>query len=204
LHGDAGALDAVITRNSYGCLVLYAAHALFVDIDLRAPTFTEWLAGLLGKRRDPAGERLASLRAALQAMPSASFRIYRTAAGFRVLATSPAFEPGSSAAAALLQATGADPAFVQLCRLQHSFRARLTPKPWRVGLAAPPGSFPRDHPDDRAAFAAWLGEYQRTAAAWATCQFVETIGSGVVDRSISPILRLHDDFTRAQSQLPLA
>ena len=59
-----------------------------------------------------------------------------------------------------MKALGADPAFLHLCRIQGSFRARLTPKPWRCGQANPPGSFPRE-PEAQAAFAEWLAQYQR-------------------------------------------
>ena len=204
IHGPRDELDAVVTRNSYGCLVVNVAHALFVDIDLRHPTFTERLAAWFGSRRDLAAERLAELRRALQTSPDVSFRIYRTAAGFRVLATNPLFTPGSPDAEALMQLAGADPAFLQLCKLQESFRARLTPKPWRCNLPSPPGQFPREHPDDRAAFAAWLEGYNRVAAAKATCHFLEAIGPGSVHPSAASILRLHDDRTKAQSRLPLA
>src|SRR5262249_25527086 len=34
---DGGPMDAVVTRNYYGSLVLNAAHALFMDVDFAAP-----------------------------------------------------------------------------------------------------------------------------------------------------------------------
>jgi len=33
---------------------------------------------------------------------------------------------------------GADPPYRRLCRTQKCFLARLTPKPWRCGVAKPP------------------------------------------------------------------
>jgi hypothetical protein len=204
IHDSDNRIAAVITRNSYGALVLNAAHALFVDVDVPEPTLTDWLAALVGRRRDRAAERLAALRDVLRAQMGAGFRIYRTAGGFRVLATSPAFTPESSQTEVLLRAAAADPAFVQLCRLQRSFRARLTPKPWRLGLLPPPTTYPRDDADAQAAFDEWLADYTRASETRATCHFVESIGSELVHPSIAPVLRLHDEYTKARSALPLA
>lgn len=204
IHSSVDEREAIVTRNSYGCLVVNATRALFVDADLRSPTFTERLAALFGSRRDLAAERLAELRHTLQASPAMSFRIYRTAAGFRVLATNPTFTPGSPEAEALMRAAGADPAFLQLCKLQQSFRARLTPKPWRCDLPPPPAQFPREHPEDREDFRKWLENYNQVSASKATCRFIEAVGPGTVHPSVSPILRLHDDDTNATSSLPLA
>lgn len=158
IHDADDHLAAVMTRNSYGCLVVNAAHALFVDVDLPEPTLVERVAALFGRGRGRAAERLAALRDVLRSQPAASFRIYRTAGGFRVLATNPPFSPDSPQTEALLRAAGADPAFIQLCRLQRSFRARLTPKPWRLRLQLPPGTYPREDPDDQAAFCGVAGQ----------------------------------------------
>ncbi len=103
-----------------------------------------------------------------------------------------------------MRAVDADPAFIQLCHVQDSFRARLTPKPWRMGTKPPPGQFPREQASEQSDFAHWLEQYDRASAAKATCRFVEAIGPGTVDEAIAPIVRLHDDRTKATSGLPLA
>jgi hypothetical protein len=90
-----------------------------------------------------------------------------------------------------------------LCKIQESFRARLTPKPWRCGQPNPPVSFPRD-PEDEALFANWLEAYDRAASEKATCRFVEAIGWGRTNADTDRIVRLHDERTKAGSDLPLA
>jgi len=147
---------------------------------------------------------LARLREGLQRASGGSFRIYRTAAGFRVLATDRAYDPRSAETQALMTSIGTDPAFLTLCRIQESFRARLTPKPWRCGQANPPGRHPREAPAEQADFSSWLESYDRACQPMATCRFVESVGPGWVGEEIQPILDLHDAATRANAALPLA
>jgi hypothetical protein len=181
IAGPGGQPDALLTRNSYGSVVLNAARSMFVDVDATA-----------------------SPAARLRSSGAASFRVYKTAAGYRVLATDRLYTPGSGESETLMRHVGADPAFIQLCRIQDSFRARLTPKPWRIGKTAPPGDFPREDARLQRAFDAWLQEYDRAAGSKATCQFVETIGDGTIHPDVAHIVQLHDDRTRATSNLPLA
>lgn len=46
--------------------------------------------------------------------------------------------------------------------------------------------------------------YNEAAGAYATCRFVRSVGSSSVDSSVEPFIELHDQITRAQSNLPLA
>ncbi len=123
-------LNAVVTRNHYGSLVLNAARTLFIDVDGDdvdgdEPGAIHRLAGaFLGSRQTGWQRMFDDLRIVLQHETSEGFRIYRTAAGFRLLATTHEFEPGSSQSNRLMQAVGADAAFVELCRLQNNFRAQ--------------------------------------------------------------------------------
>lgn len=204
LRDRGGAIDAVLTRNSYGSLVLNAAQVLFVDVDVPWPTLGERLARLFGSRKPtPETAALTRIREILLNAGSGSYRIYRTAAGFRVLATDPLFTPGSAAAEQLMRALDADPAFVQLCRAQDSFRARLTPKPWRCGQVNPPGRFPRDA-EEQAAFAAWLAGYDHAIESRATCRFVEAVGWGRTHSDAGRIVDFHDQMTKCHTGLPLA
>jgi hypothetical protein len=132
-----------------------------------------------------------------------SFRIYRTAAGFRLLATDLLLDPASAQAQELLAAFSADPFFVKLCKLQGSFRARLTPKPWRCGCALPPGSFPRE-PSSQIAFAKWLQKYEAAIRSRATCELIETQGPARTLAEASEIVSEHDRTCRVGEAAPLA
>jgi hypothetical protein len=200
-HG--GEPDAVVTRNSYGSVVLNTSRVLFVDVDVPPPTFSQRIAALFGSRgSSPEALVLARIRQALSG-GSGSYRLYRTAAGFRVIGSDPLVEPRSPVAEQTMRALGADPAFVHLCRVQGSYRARLTPKPWRCGQPNPPGTFPRD-PEEEALFVAWLASYERAAAARSTCGFVEAIGWGRTHPDAKRLVDLHDRVTKTAAELPLA
>ena len=200
--GDDGRGSAVITRNRYGALVLNTAHVPFVDVDVVAPPPLEGLKRLFSRGRavDPTLERI---REACARLPRQAFRVYRTHSGFRVLATNTYLDPASDETQAFLSGFNADPEFARLCRLQASFRARLTPKPWRVGVPAPPGQHPRD-PVTQQAFGAWLLKYELASRGHATCAFVEAIGAAPPDADVRAIVDEHDRYTRAADKLPLA
>lgn len=203
IAGPGGQPDALLTRNSYGSLVLNTTRLMFVDVDVPAVRAGFNLNFLFGRGVKPLDTELERLRDVLR--PSTgSFRVYRTAGGYRLLATDRLYAPGSSESESLMRQVGADPAFVLLCRIQESFRARLTPKPWRVGQPAPPGDFPREGADLERAFEQWLEKYNRAAGSKATCQLIETIGSGTIHSDFTHIVQLHDERTRATSSLPLA
>ena len=101
----------------------------------------------------------------------------------------------------LEKALDVDFRYAELCRAQGCWRARLTPKPERVGLKRPPRGtrFPRA-PEAEAPFAAWLDEYRKASDGFAVCKPVATVGRFVEDG----IVRLHDQRTRCGSGLPLA
>jgi hypothetical protein len=200
--GADGRGQAVVTRNRYGALVLNTTQVPFIDVDAAAPTGLQGLKRLFG--RAPAVDpTLARIRDACGQHPRQAFRVYRTAAGYRVFATNTYLDPASAETTAFLNGFAADPAFVTLCRLQASFRARLTPKPWRIGVPAPPGQHPRD-PVAQSEFGAWLLKYESASRAYATCAFVEAIGSAPPDADVRAVVDEHDRTTRAMEKLPLA
>jgi hypothetical protein len=203
--GTAG--EAVVTRNGYGALVLNTAQVPFIDVDCADPP--SGLRRLLRLRpRSPLrtpDEALARIRTACERRRRHAFRIYRTCAGFRVLVTDLILDPRSAAANDLLSDFSADEAFRRLCKLQGSFRARLTPKPWRVNLPRPPGEHPREQAETRAAFADWLTKYEAASERFATCRFLEPAGAGRAGADSRAIVEEHDRVTRAIApQLPLA
>ena len=154
---------AAVTRNSYGSLVLNADELIFADVD------------------DDGGSGNALVDRIRRVVERNAFsaRLYRTAAGYRVMVTNRRVRGGGDEAEALLVQFGSDPMYTRLCRVQESFRARLTPKPWRCGFRKPPVKFPFEDAASQRAFREWEAEYNQAIAGYATCKLVTTFGSSV-------------------------
>jgi hypothetical protein len=192
IRDSGGEISAVVTRNSYGCHVLNTARAMFVDVDL--PEGVENLAAVSIAKADAWARQQAGW----------SWRVYRTQAGLRLLATHQLFHPEDAICQAVFNATGCDPLYKKLCQTQSCFRARLTPKPWRCELPNPPSRWPFEDTGAERQYAQWDARYQSVCAGRATCQFVSTVGSGEVHEAIQPLIALHDDISGVNSGLPLA
>jgi hypothetical protein len=132
-----------------------------------------------------------------------STRVYKTAAGYRILVTDARYSPDDPRAQALLQQFGSDPLYVRLCSMQQSFRARLTPKPWRCDLGVPPVTFPFETPQAEAQYAEWVRKYTAATRMYATCRFLDSTGDKM-EPDFEELIAFHDQETKAKSSMPLA
>jgi len=198
----------VISRNSYGCEVLNTTRAMFIDIDVGEPAPPPGFIGRLFGKRDEgdtvAKEAVARVEAWTTRNPPWGFRVYRTRAGLRLLATHASFDAEKDGRFEVMKELGADPLYMRLCEGQKSYRARLTPKPWRCDVRSPPAAWPFPNVAAERHFAEWETRYREKSAGFATCSLVRQVGSTQQDGGIEPVVRLHDARTRATSGLPLA
>jgi len=104
-------------------------------------------------------------------------RVYKTAAGYRAMVVNAGFDAGSARSEEVLKEFGADPLYIRLCKMQQSFRARLTPKPWRCDLGTPPVTFPFETTDAEKRFQQWLRQYSAKIAGYATCRYLASFGN---------------------------
>lgn len=136
----------------------------------------------------------------LEAHPEWNVRVYRTPAGLRLLATHAPLPPEDSVVAEFFRAAGTDKLYVRMCRNQHCFRARLSAKPWRIGIESHmkprPGVWPVRQ-ERLAERAQWVSAYEARAASYAACSFLESLGSGQVHPKLSKVIELHDNEARA-------
>ncbi len=142
------------------------------------------------------------------AHPAWGLRLYRTPNGWRTVATHRRFAADDPEVAAFFSAIGADPLYVRMCSNQRCFRARVSAKPWRIGIAAPlkprPGVWPV-RPEAMAKRNAWIEHYEREAARYAACNFVAALGNPSVDAKVQGVIALHDRACRATTAaLPTA
>ncbi|MFO0012463.1 MAG: hypothetical protein ACK553_06955 [Planctomycetota bacterium] len=172
-----------------------------------------WIANVLqgyALRSDGILEQKARGRivAFLAANPTWNVRLYRTPAGYRVLATHQPFDARSEEVRGFFAALRVDPVYVRMCINQNCFRARLTAKPWRIGIPdnmkPRPGVWPI-RPESMAQRTAWIAKYEAKAADVAACRYVESLGSGSVHYQLRSVIELHDRESRAlQRELPIA
>lgn len=175
--------------------------------------FTSLLAKLLQRlahalKGGPQAQAMAKLQAFVQLHPHWAVRVYRTPAGLRLLATQAPVDPLSADAQAFLAAVGADPLYVRMCTHQRCFRARLTGKPWRMGIdqhmRPRPGLWPVQ-PQRLPQREAWVRNYEQRAAQYAACHWLVTVGSGAQHMAVQPVVELHDRLCGAlQPARPLA
>ncbi|MEZ6058916.1 MAG: hypothetical protein R3C19_00985 [Planctomycetaceae bacterium] len=135
-------------------------------------------------------------------------RIYRTPNGFRVMALHATFDPRSEEVDRAFKALRVDRAYAVMCQKQNCFRARLTAKPWRIGiqghLTPRPGVWPISEVR-LPARNAWIDEYENSAANYAACHFVAAVGAvHVVSPAADAVCRYHDRVCRADEELELA
>lgn len=208
-HDHEGDPTAVITRNSYGSLVLNTRELMFVDVDLprssRGTTLGRIVGSLFGKRyTEPSEALLHQIREWASTRRDLTTRLYRTAAGFRAMIIDRPTNALSDLAKQILIELDSDPLYRRLCESQECFRARLTPKPWRIAVENPPARFP--FPDDatESQYRQWQAEYDREQSAFATCQFIAQFGKGQPHADLEPFVKLHDEMTRCESGRPLA
>jgi hypothetical protein len=207
------AVKAVITRNSFGCDVLNTDLMAFADLDYARPrnslTFWQRLTDFSGKlaeglRQTWETETISRLKAWQSSRSGWSFRLYRTKGGLRVLVTSRLVQAESSERQTWLESIGSDPLYRRLCVSQKSFRARLTPKPWRANFHDPRVRFPYDTPKAQQTIEKWLLKYREHNKGFAVCEFIENVGSSAQIPELSALITLHDTRTCSPAKLPLA
>jgi len=196
--------SALITRNSYGALVLNTSRVMFVDVDDHQvkPSLGEAMRNLwnnlVGKAgpKPPHEERLfLRIDEVVRSHAGMGLRVYRTAGGFRLLVTYQTFDPTAAETHELLRAFGADRMYVRLCKMQECFRARLSAKFWRCGAERPPSRYPWVDAAQEAQYRQWEQDYHRRANQYATCELVQIIGQPAVHAEVAPILDIHDRLT---------
>jgi hypothetical protein len=206
-----------------GCLILIVAGfvvgfwqkslLLGAGIAIGLPWLWHGITEHINRARRPGGEllakkqRLAGIRAFAATHPEWHIRVYETPAGYRLLALHDVFSPNGEPARQALAALNSDRRFATLCALQQCFRARVSPKYWRMHykpaehLPKSKWPFPLEHVPRRQR---WIEGYERLAVGHASCRFVERLGSSITHPEAEAVRALHDRLCQADSGLPLA
>ena len=180
---------SAITRNRYGAQVLNTENLMILDIDKPKAT------GGLFKKKDnrPPKEQIFDMvrnLAASTKYKDYGFRTYETYQGARVIVLGKSFDPRNSETKKMMDEFNCDPLYTTLCNKQGCFRARLTPKPYRMKMCPYKVNFPREGVDTE--FQHWLAQYERESRNFSVCKFIEQVGAS---QSMNEVVMLHDDIT---------
>ncbi len=172
---------ALITENSYGCAVLNAFNMTIADIDIKPESWGDAADDLsFSCATVPSVEdAVRNLRQLASVRPGWGGRLYRTKNGLRFIVTTHEYEATADTTQLLLLSAKADPLYIRLCGVQNTFRARLTPKPWRIKEGA--------------------------ELNYAVCNLHSIIGEDKIIEPFQRMIILHDESTRALTlKMPLA
>lgn len=142
----------------------------------------------------------------LNTHPDWGLRVYATPAGLRVVATHRLFDPREPSVSELFERLATDPVYRRMCIRQNCFRARLTPKPWRIGIGEHmrprPGVWPLS-PEKLAVRQQWTRRYEEKRQGYSACRFLYSLGQVTIDPEVGRVIRLHDDRCSAFSDRPM-
>lgn len=190
-----GRVLAVLTRNSYGAIILNTESVLFGDIDVAEPGLLSKLLQVFGKAKKDKAFFIAKIEQYQKQNPMYTIKVYETFAGLRVVVTNQVFENYSDSAKTIFSALGADPLYVRLCEAQSCFRARLTPKPWRIDLDRPVSRFPRQEQSEINDFASWVQNYEMASKCVSTVRLVSVFGNDFEHPDVARVLAVHDQYS---------
>jgi hypothetical protein len=125
--------------------------------------------------------------------------MYETYQGARVIVTGRDFDPRAAETKRIMDEFHCDPLYITLCIKQGCYRARLTPKPYRMKMPRYKVQFPREENDLE--FQQWLAAYEGESRNFNVCRFIEQVGG---QHYVTDILHLHDEITGANYRQPLA
>jgi hypothetical protein len=193
---------SAITRNRYGAQVLNTENLMILDID-KPKSSGGGLAGLFKKKdtRPPKEQIFDAVRqlAATPKYKDYGFRIYETCQGARVIVSGRDFDPRAAETKRIMDDFHCDPLYITLCVKQGCYRARLTPKPYRMKMRRHKVQFPREGGD--LDFRQWLADYESESRNFNTCRFIEQVGAR---HYFNDVMQFHDEISGANFRQPLA
>lgn len=208
-----GKVVSVISRNRYGALVLNTENVLFADRDFKpfcAGGFINAIKLMFNpkKKKELIEMQIKDEISAViewgKRNPGHPFRLYRTFAGLRLIFTGKLYDPKDEGTLALLDSLGSDPMYIKLTKNQSCFRARMTPKPWRIKCDRPPHRFPYLNEKEYTAHMKWLEDYSNKSRNYKICTLIGGADNALEICEIKKIVDLHDRMASVKDEMPLA
>ncbi len=190
---DDGTVIAALTRNNYGAIILNAVNVMFGDMDESEPGF---FGRLFGKKKKDKDYYLAKIEQYQKENPELAIIVYETFAGLRFVITNRTYDLENThdrtSMLKMFAALEVDPLYLRLCQQQGCFRARLTPKPWRINTDRPPSRYPRSDRRVINEFEEWLKGYEMASTSKTVVKVLKAFGSALTHADVRKILDIHD------------
>ncbi len=196
VKSDNGTVLAVLTRNSYGATVLNTESVLFgdIDVDMTAVGLMDRIFASFGKQKKDKPYYLEKIKNYQMKHPELSIKVYETFAGLRFAVTNKLYSPEEPQVKHMFNQLDVDPLYMRLCKQQICFRARLSPKPWRINMARPGSRFPRASEQQQKDFDLWLKNYSLASARITTAKLLASFGSAKMHADVESVLKIHDRY----------
>lgn len=182
---------SVVTRNRYGARVLNTTEFSILDVDKGSDYTPSFLAKLFGatsrKGKEIALKHLTNM-ADSNLLPGTGWRIYETRNGYRVIIGGLYLDPKEKELMTVGRQCRADMLYLYLCKKQNCYRARLTPKPYRMKMPGIRYHWPQsesEYNDSKV----WVDLYETAALQFSVCKLIYTSGA---DFSTHPTIVFHD------------
>lgn len=191
----------IVTRNRYGALVLNSDNLMFIDVDDYPKTYNI-LGIIFGKKKTKKENILAGIEKTITKFghENLGFRIYETFKGYRIIVTGKKFNAQSKESADLMNAFYADRLYQMLCKKQNCYRARLTPKPYRMKFKAHKVIFPNRTDIQEGEHKSWVERYNEESNKYSSCHFIKSYGMHTTNQ----IIEYHDRMTNTRQKKLLA
>lgn len=189
----------IVTRNRYGALVLNSKELMFIDVD----AYSKTLFDIIFRRKYSLKQlmfRKIEETANQKIYADFGFRVYETANGFRILITNKAFDPRSKESKRIMDDFNSDYLYRWLCIKQNCYRARLTPKPYRVKQKKIKVIYPNRSEQQEQELSNWLNEYEQKNKSFSTCRLVKEYGRTRMNK----VIEYHDKVTGVKLTAALA
>ncbi|HNY29508.1 MAG TPA: hypothetical protein PKO15_01350 [Fibrobacteria bacterium] len=188
----------IVTVNRYGALVLNTMQYTILDLDDIPFEFMDLFGRTKGRDRKSLILERFKKRLAKQNPFGPDLRIYETTKGLRIIAKE-YLTPRTKSFQKSMARFHVDSIYAWLCMKQDCYRARLTPKPYRIHQPAIRIRSPLDCETE--AYRDWKKGYASKSKSFRVARLLESAGA---DFSSDPAIAFHDRICNCGSGLPLA
>tara|TARA_Y100000780_G_scaffold168675_1_gene153819 strand:- start:273 stop:1076 length:804 start_codon:yes stop_codon:yes gene_type:complete len=188
----------VVTICRYGAKILNTAQYTVLDLDDYPKSFCDLFGAA---RKMTKKERIVfKFEQAVAKLPAlgSDFRIYETANGIRVIGKQ-YLDPAAPRSMQIMRKVHVDWLYMVLSCKQRCFRARLSPKPYRLGIKTIKVSSPLVCETDE--YQRWDQMYEAASRDVSVVHYLKSIGK---DFARDPVVRFHDEQCNAHKGFKLA